>query len=165
MNSKENYYNRLGEKLNNPKTTAKSYWAIIKCLLIGKKVPIIPPLLINNEFVTNFEAKANHFNTFFAEQCSTLTNSSTLPQDIVFQTNDSLSSFKISFDDVLKLIRGLDENKAHGHDGISIRMLKLCDESIVRPLKLIFEKCISDGAFPNLSGKEVILSPFIKKMQ
>ena len=35
----------------------------------GKMVPLIPVLLINVEFVTNFKEKANIFNLFFAEQC------------------------------------------------------------------------------------------------
>ena len=104
-------------------------------------------MLINNGFVTDFEAKANHFNTFFAKQCKTLTNSSNLPEQIIFQTNNSLSSFEINSDEILQLICGPDENKAHGYDGISIRMLILCDESIVRPLKLIFEKCLLNGIF------------------
>ena len=32
---------------------------------------------------------------------------------------------------------------------ISIRMLKICDKSICKPLKLIFQSCIKHGKFPN----------------
>ena len=31
---------------------------------------------------------------------------------------------------------------------ISIRMIKICDTSICRPLKLIFQSCIKSGKFP-----------------
>ena len=53
-----------------------------------------------------------------------------------------------STDDILKIIRNLDPNKAHGHDLICIRMIKICDTSICRPLKLIFQACLESGKFP-----------------
>ena len=109
---------------------------------MGKKVPIIPPLLVDDKLITNFEAKANIFNNFFSNQCSVLENTSVLPQESIPLTQNNLSFFEFTNDDVLKLIRGLDETKAHGHDGISIRMLKLCDSSIVKPLILIFKSCL-----------------------
>ena len=31
---------------------------------------------------------------------------------------------------------------------ISIRMIKICDTSICRPLKLIFQSCLESGKFP-----------------
>ena len=61
---KEEYQNHLALKLSDPMTNAKTYWSLLKSFYNGKKVPIIPPLLIDN----NFEAKASHFcvsmNTF-----------------------------------------------------------------------------------------------------
>ena len=40
---------------------------------------------------------------------------------------------KITFtdDQILKILRAFDINKAHGHNEISIRMPKLCDKSII----------------------------------
>ena len=43
--------------------------------------------------------------------------------------------------DITKLIQNLDPNKAHGHDQISIRMLKICGNTICKPLECIFQKC------------------------
>ena len=40
-------------------------------------------------------------------------------------------------------------NKAHGHDMISIKMVKICDDSICKPLKLIFQFCLESGKFPS----------------
>ena len=45
-NSKDEYNNCLSLKLNNPKTSAKAYWTILKTLVNGKKTPLIPPLLV-----------------------------------------------------------------------------------------------------------------------
>ena len=40
------YYENLGKKLNNPLLQAKTYWSILKTSYNGKKVPLIPPLLV-----------------------------------------------------------------------------------------------------------------------
>ena len=42
----------------------------------------------------------------------------------------------------------MDPNKAHGHDEISIRMIKLCGKSITEPLSIIFKTSIQSGIFP-----------------
>ena len=44
--------------------------------------------------------------------------------------------------DIEKVIQNLDLNKAHGHGMISIHMLKICDKSIIKPLLIIFKKCL-----------------------
>ncbi len=49
---------------------------------------------------------------------------------------------------IMKLIGGLNVNKAHGHDVLSIRMLKLCGESISIPLTKIIRNCLNTGYFP-----------------
>ena len=38
-----------------------------------------------------------------------------------------LSTATFSAEDIGKIIQNLDSNKAHGHDNISIPMLKTCD--------------------------------------
>ena len=63
---KEDYYCALSDKLNDPHTSVKSYWSILKTLYNGKKIPLIPPILISNKLVSNFKEKANNFNAFFA---------------------------------------------------------------------------------------------------
>ena len=75
--SKEQYYNYLAKKLNNPKTSPKTYWAIMKTFYNGKKIPLIPPLLINNKLESDFGKKANHFNEFFASKRTPLNNGRT----------------------------------------------------------------------------------------
>ena len=37
---------------------------------------------------------------------------------------------------------------SHGHDNISIRMLKICGVSICKPLEIIFRTCLNHGQFP-----------------
>ena len=56
----------------------------------------------------------------------------------------------------------LNVNKAHGHDDISINMLKICDTSIVKPLRLIFQNCLVTGTFPDIWKKSNVV-PIHKK--
>ena len=51
--------------------------------------------------------------------------------------------------DVIKLIKALDVSKAHGHDGISVKMIKICGGSIAHPLTLIFQNSVAAGIFAN----------------
>ena len=60
--SKHNYYSRLANNLLNVQRNSKSYWYLIKTFLNNKKVPIIPPLFHENEFVTDFKKKTELFN-------------------------------------------------------------------------------------------------------
>ena len=57
--SKTEYHERLAIKLNDPKAAPKTYWSILNTFFNGSKVPLILPLLVNNEFVTDFLVKAN----------------------------------------------------------------------------------------------------------
>ena len=86
----------------------------------GTKTPLIPPIIIANKVITNFREQANIFNNFFASKCMSIVNDSILPSIIMYRTENRLST--ISFkDDVLKIIKSLNINKAHGHDAISIK--------------------------------------------
>ena len=67
---KQEYYNNIAVKLNNPKTSANTNWSILKTFNNGKIIPVIPPFLTNNEHISNFKTKANHFNIFFASHCT-----------------------------------------------------------------------------------------------
>ena len=120
------YYDNLAKKLNNLLLHAKMYWSILKTFYNDKKIPLIPPLLVDDKF--------------FAEQCTPLDNNSSLPVNQLYLTQSRLTSLDLDDDELLKIIRALNINKAHGHDDISIRMIKLCDKSLIKPLMLIFKK-------------------------
>ena len=51
----------------------------------------------------------------------------------IFLTQSRLNSIDFNEDEVLKVIRALNIHKAHGHDDISIRVLKICDKSLLKP--------------------------------
>ena len=41
------------------------YWSILKSFLICQKIPCIPPLFENNEYITDLKKKTELFNSFF----------------------------------------------------------------------------------------------------
>ena len=67
------------------------------------------------------------FNSFLAKQCSIIDNRSEIPTFLNPKTVKSLSNITFAEKDIEKVIQNLDSNKAHGHDMISIRILKICD--------------------------------------
>ena len=89
---------------------------------------------MNGKIITDFNEKANLFNKYFSSQCNPLPNDSKLPENQTYITETKLSSFNTEHEDIYKIIKTLDINRAHGHDEVSIRMLKLCDKSTVKPL-------------------------------
>ena len=77
-------------------------------------------------------------------------------------TTSLLSSVNIKESDILSILKSLDANKDHGHDDISVRMLKMSSKSILNPLKLLFENCLQTGIFPD-QWKKANIVPIHKK--
>ena len=69
--------------------------------------------------------------------------------DIFIFIFDRLSIFGFSTDDIIKFIKALGPNKAHGHDGISIPMIKLCAFSISKSSHTLLKNCLEKECFPN----------------
>ena len=144
------YYENLAKKLNNPLYQAKTYWSILKTFYNDKKISLIPPLLIEDKFVTDIQTKPNIFNKFFAEQWTPLKNDSLLPLNQIFLNQSRLNSLDFNEDEIIKIIRALNVNKAHGCDDISIRMIKIGDKSLLKPLILLFENSVKDSCYPDI---------------
>ena len=91
---------------------AKTYWSILETFYNDKKIPLIPPLLANDKFVTDIKTKADIFNKFFAEQCTPLKNDSKIPINQIFLTQSQLISLDFNEDEILKIIRALNIHKS-----------------------------------------------------
>ena len=114
---------------------------------------IIFKIIFNNDF--------QHIFKYFSSKCNPLPNDSKLPENQSYITETKLSSFDTEDEDIYTIIMTLDINKAHGHNEVSIRMLKLCDRSIIKPLAIIFKNC-KLTTFPNLWKKQMLFQ-FTKK--
>ena len=144
-------------KLNNVQTSPKTYWPIIRSCFNGRKIPMNPTLSVNGKTVTNFKEKTNLCNKYFSCRCNPLPNDSKLPESETYITETKFSSFNIEDEDVCKMIKTLDIDKTHGQDELSIRILKLCDESTIKPLSIICRKRKLKRTFPNLWKKKQML--------
>ena len=79
--------NRLiASKLNDTIVAPKTYWSLLKSFVNGKKIPVMPPILVNDQLMINFFEKVNLFNKFLTQQCNTIKNYNTVPNDLVFET-------------------------------------------------------------------------------
>ena len=143
--AKRKYFENISHKLSNKNLNPKKYWLLLKIILNGKKISCIPAIYHNGKFVSDINKKCDLFNSYFAEQCISLVNGSKLPSVLTVHTESLLESFHFSADHIGGIINKLDPNKAHGHDMISIRMLKLCGDSIWKPLEIIFKNCLEEG--------------------
>ena len=113
------------------------------------KGPKIPPILVSHSFVTDCKMKSNIFAKYFSEQCKLIVNSSVLPP-FSYLTNARFNVVNIREGELLSVLRAINPTKSSGPDEISGRMLLLCDESLVRTLKLLFENILSTGIYPNI---------------
>ena len=159
--AKDAYLKTQGLKLNDKSTNAKTYWSILKNFTSSIKMPCIPPIFYNNNLISDFQKKAEAFNTYFADQCTVLETGSELPP-FELLTQKKLNECTFSKDDIHSILIAIKENKSHGCDEISSKMISMCGESLVDPLFIIFNNCLSKGIFPK-NWKKANVVPIHKK--
>ena len=160
--AKFNYFTRLGNELNNPDIGSKKYWSILNQILHKRKIPKILPIQNSrNILITDVSEKANIFNHFFANQCSLIETDSELPPDL-FHTDQRLENVNFDEAKLLSLMRALNVDKAHGWDEISLHMVRITSESLVKPLIGIFSLSLENGKFPS-DWKKANIVPVYKK--
>ena len=81
-----------------------------------------------------------------------------------YKTNDRITSFHVTKEDILLLIKIFHSSKVHRWDNISIKMIKICGESITTvPLKIISERSLKEKKFPELRKKANIVPVYKKR--
>ena len=95
-------------KLNDPNTSAKSYWSIINNFH-NKKVSTIPPPLFNVTQISDFKQL---FNSYFSSQ---RTSSNTSGKLLVssYKAENRLDSVDIKEEDIDQIIKNLISSKDH----------------------------------------------------
>ena len=94
--------------------------------LNNKKIRTIVPLFNESRFITDFTKKSEDYIFFF---CTMHPYNSSLPADVNYIVDKRLSTVTFSAKDI-RNIQNLNSNKAHGHDNISIRMLRICGDTV-----------------------------------
>ena len=60
---KKNYSLNMTSKLADSHTALKTYWLLLNRLLYNKKIPAIPPILVDGKFASEYYQKGNIFNS------------------------------------------------------------------------------------------------------
>ena len=68
-------------------------------------------------------------------------NNSWIRANISLETEERLCTFEVCSDDIIKIIMTFDSKMCHGHDGITIHMIKACASSISKPLVILSKNC------------------------
>ena len=76
-------------------------------------------------------------------------------------TNEKIEQIPIENEDIISLIRKLNHKKSIGSDGISGQMLRLCDDSVSLPLRIIFRSIFLTAIYPDM-WKLADVSPILK---
>ena len=108
----------------------------------------------NNKTHTEPKEIANKFNDFFASIGPTLAGTiKHQGKDFDKYLGNSCSStcfFKPTDEsEILKIIKNLGSRKSPGHDLVKSDLVKVIASEIVYPLKLIFNKSLTDGIVPD----------------
>ena len=136
--AKLSYLTELGNKVNNPSASQKSYWKIIKRVMNKCRATKIPPLLVNNLFILNCREKARYFNDYLPQPCKPVVNNSELPIRRLL-TNKKIDHVSIENDENISLTRKINPNKITGSD-----------ESVILPLQIIFSNILSTTIYPDM---------------
>lgn len=67
-----------------------------------------------------------------------ISNDRTVSASINLGTREGLSSLEFCSDDIVKIIRSLDQNTAYDNVEISICLIELCASSILKSVHMIF---------------------------
>ena len=81
-----------------------------------------------------------------------INKNSKLPANFTYLSEKRLENVTFSIDEIGNIMKGLDPNKVHGQDKISIRILKICGNSLDNTLEIIYnivyKECLNLGLFP-----------------
>ena len=75
-----------------------------------------------------------------------------------------LRNLSINENELSTIIRNLGPNKSHRWGDLSFRMIKLCGDSLIYPLKCIFEGALQEGKYPDC-WKKANMVPVQKKVK
>lgn len=52
---------RLGPKIINPAISSKTFWSILERFATCRKIPVVPTLFINDDFISDLQVNAYYF--------------------------------------------------------------------------------------------------------
>ncbi|XP_045105871.1 uncharacterized protein LOC123501228 [Portunus trituberculatus] len=144
----EQWKEDLRRKLRGGQVGTKRWWGIVKDQQGEERGASISSLLQEDgSLAHSAHEKANLLAKHFAGKMSVPDPEKT-PPTMPHTIKDTLLEVKTSESEVRKKLLEVDENKATGPDNISPRLLRQCANELVRPLALLFTRCLESGTWP-----------------
>lgn len=145
------------------KTNPKKFYQYIRSKKTVKD-KVGPIKDVNSRLVSDSKNMAEILNSFFhsvfiTEDVSALPNVNYM---FTRSENEMLKIDEITESDIVKHLRKLDPNKSTGADQLSARLLRECQDELLLPLKLLFNKSLQERSVPNL-WKCANVTPIFKK--
>ncbi|MCG8096458.1 MAG: endonuclease/exonuclease/phosphatase family protein, partial [Candidatus Thiodiazotropha endolucinida] len=160
--SKQNYFDRIADKLKSDSLTSKDWWATLKTFITPNFKSVIPPLESEGQIFTDEVDKATILNIFFQGQSQLNDTNAYLPDLPQPSYQSQLSTITLTPLEVQSTIHTLKVGKACGPDGISNRILKELSSELSAPFCNLFNQSLRNGIFPT-SYKYANVSPVPKK--
>ena len=110
-------------------TSPKTYWSVLKFFIIIKKYPVFHQFFTKIGLLPVSKKKPNYLILFLLSNVTA----------VIFLLSYTPKLINPYQKDIEKVIQNLDSNKTHGHDMISISVLKICGKYIIKPLLIIYE--------------------------
>ena len=107
------------------------------------------PLLVNGKFASDCCEKGNLFSNFLASVCTPIKKSRILPL-FSHRANVRITLFHFTKEDRSLIMKILDQTKTHGCESTSLKMTKICSQSLTASLRIIFNQSLKEGKFPDL---------------
>lgn len=144
------YNNYMITVEDNVNKNVKYLWSYIKSRKTNCSIPSF--ITYKNQSTSDPYEICNLFSDFFYSvyENSTFCDSNWFPPDVYADNCVLVSSISFSIEKVLKALKSVDITKGSGPDGIPPYFLKKTSDYIYIPLHIIYNKCITEGHFPDI---------------
>lgn len=150
-------------KFLNSTNKSKTAWQIIKNSNDKKEFPknFVDP---DGNDINNLQNVAETFNNFFIDSIKTLTDNmpSTLIDNKQVFNHNTIFLFPFSPNEMLVIIKSVSTKNSSGYDDIPCSLLNKVAELIVEPLTFLVNLSFTEGIFPDILKKSLIV-PIHKK--
>jgi hypothetical protein len=157
-----NYRLKMKVALSDPSIAPKKYWSLIKKVYGSKKGMSIPALEIGDKQLCTSVEKANAFTDYFQKQQTLIEPVGHGLPALDMLTEQRLDSIHTTPEEIKSILGTLELGKAHGADGVSVRLLKETASTINSPLCALINDSFRTGQVP-LTWKQANVSPVHKK--
>lgn len=152
----------LRRKLCGTGVGNKTWWSLVKDKQGTGHQESIPPLSKQDGTVaTSSKERAQLLASLFAGKMK-VGNPQQPPPQLVQQCEKTVTMVEVTHQQVKRLLRGLDTQKATGPDDISPHLLKRCSQELAAPLTQVFTTCVRENVWPSV-WKEARVVPVHKK--